>query len=174
MIDEYSAETTDSNTKENLLPVAHTDTTIDDVQDSEQAIIPPTGNNSTKEPKSESEKEESTEELPIYEATAAQIEYWHAYGGNVFLQTILREYDLDYSSQNVHAYNRFKIGMDIIRHVATFAVDDSHYYAIQFNEWNSALVNETQARLVLEKISEIRFATSRFEDFCGVPIERFD
>ena len=110
-------------------------------------------------------------ELPIYSATAAQIEYWHAFGCNGHLQTLLREYDLDYS--NPSAYNHFKIGMDEKRHVATFAIDDTHYYAIEFNKWNSAPVNKTQAREVLEKVSAIRIATRRFENFCGVEIERF-
>ena len=110
-------------------------------------------------------------ELPIYSATAAQIEYWHAFGCNGHLQTLLREYDLDYS--NPSAYNHFKIGMDEKRHVATFAIDDTHYYAIEFNKWNSAPVNKTQAREVLEKVSAIRIATRHFENFCGVEIERF-
>ena len=112
-----------------------------------------------------------TEELPIYSATAAQIEYWHACGCNGHLQTLLREYDLDYS--NPSAYNHFKIGLDEARHVATFAIDDTHYYAIEFNKWNSAPVNKTQAREVLEKVSAIRIATRRLENFCGVEIERF-
>ena len=116
----------------------------------------------------------ATKELPIYEATPAEINYWHASGSNVFLQTLLREYDLDNSSANVAAYNHFKIGLDEKRHVATFAIDDTHFYAIEFNKWNCAPVNKTRAQEVLEKISAIRIATSRFENFCGVEIERFD
>lgn len=116
----------------------------------------------------------ATEELPIYEATPAKINYWHASGSNVFLQTLLREYGLDNSSANVAAYNHFKIGLDEKRHIATFAIDDTHFYAIEFNKWNCAPVNKTRAREVLEKISAIRIATSRLEKFCGVPIERFD
>lgn len=115
-----------------------------------------------------------TKELPIYETTAAQIEYWHAYGDNVFLQKLLREYDLDCESPNVAAYNHFKIGLDEKRHVATFAVDETHYYAIKFNQWNSAPVNQVEALLVLEKISAIRFATRHFKNFCDVQIEYFD
>ena len=112
--------------------------------------------------------------LPVYKATHAEINYWHASGCNVFLQTLLREYDLDNSSANVAAYNHFKIGLDEKRHVATFAIDDTHFYAIEFNKWNCAPLNKARARGVLEKISAIRIATSRFENFCGVPIERFD
>ena len=115
-----------------------------------------------------------TEELPIYEATPAEINYWHAFGCNGWLQTLLREYDLDYASANVAAYNHFKIGLDEKRHVATFAIDDTHYYAIEFNKWNSAPVNKTQAQKVWEKVSAIRIATRHFENFCGVEIERFD
>ena len=116
----------------------------------------------------------TADDLPIYEATAAQIEYWHAFGSNGFLQDLLREYDLDYSSANVATYNHFKIGLDEKRHVATFAIDATHYLAIDFNQWNSASLDRTQARRVLEKISAIRFATRRFKDFCGFQIEYFD
>ena len=94
----------------------------------------------------------AAEELPIYEATAAQINYWHAFGNNVFLQTLLREYDLDDSSLNLHRYNRYKIGFDEKTHTATFAIDDTHYYAIDFNQWNSAPLDRTQACRVFEKI----------------------
>ena len=116
----------------------------------------------------------TTDDLPIYEATAAQINYWHAFGCNVFLQTLLREYDLDYSSPNVAAFNHFKIGMDEKRLVATFEIDDIHYYAIAFDEYNASPLNRNQARLVLEKISAIRIATSRFKAFCGFQVEYFD
>ena len=114
----------------------------------------------------------ATEELTIYEATAAQINYWHAFGSNVFLQVLLSEYDLDYSHPS--AYNHFKIGLDEKRHIATFAIDDTHYHAIGFNKWNTAPVNKKEARLVLEKISLIRTATSRFKNFCGFQVEYFD
>ena len=114
------------------------------------------------------------DELPIYEATPAQINYWHSFSNNGFLQTMLSEYDLDYASANVAALNHFKIGLDKTRHVATFAIDDTHYYAIQFNEWNTEPLDRTQARRVLEKICALRVARHRFEDFCGYQVERFD
>ena len=116
----------------------------------------------------------ATDELPIYEATPAQINYWHSYGSNVSLQTLLREYDLDHAAPNVAAYNHFKIGVDTRRHVATFAIDATHYLAIDFNQWNSAPLDRTQAQRILEEISAIRMATRRFKDFCGVQIEYFD
>ena len=116
----------------------------------------------------------ATEEITVYTATPAEINYWHASGCNVFLQTLLREYDLDNSSANVAAYNHFKIGLDEKRHIATFAIDDTHFYAIEFNKWNCAPVNKTRARDVLEKISAIRIATSRFKAFCGFQVEYFD
>lgn len=116
----------------------------------------------------------SADDLPIYEATPAQINYWHSYGSNVFLQTLLREYDLDHASPNVAAYNHFKIGVDTKSHRATFAIDATHYLAIDFNQWNSAPLDKTQAQRVLEEISAIRLATRRFKDFCGVQLEYFD
>ena len=114
------------------------------------------------------------DELPIYEATPAQINRWHSYSNNGFLQTMLSEYDLDYASANVAALNHFKIGLDKTRHVATFAIDDTHYYAIQFNEFNTEPVNREEARRVLEKISALRIERRRFKDFCGYQVEYFD
>lgn len=117
---------------------------------------------------------EPVEEITVYTATPAEINYWHAHGSNVFLQTMLREYDLNNSSENVAAYNHFRIGLDEKNHRATFAIDDVHYLAIEFNQRNCAPVDKTQARRVLEKICAIRIASSRFVIFCGIEIERFD
>ncbi len=96
------------------------------------------------------------EKLPVYEATTAQLNLWHASGCNVWLQAWLRRYDLDYYSFNLPAYNGFKIGFDDNRHVATFAIDETHYYMIQFNENNSAPVNSDDAESVLEEIQRLR------------------
>ena len=140
LIDNYSAETNN----DDCVVDTSTETTTDSsgVQDKEVTLAP----------------DDEEEELPIYTATPAQINYWHAFGCNVFLQTLLREYDLDNSSPNVHAYNRFKIGMDETRHVATFAIDETHYYSIQFDEWNASPVNRADAKKVLEKMAQLRDA----------------
>lgn len=104
--------------------------------------------------------DESTGELPptlpIYTATTQQLNRWHASGCNLFLQNLLREYDLDFSSYNLHAYDEFKIGFDDDRHVATFAVDETHYYIIRFNERNSAPANRDDAESVLAEIQRLR------------------
>lgn len=94
--------------------------------------------------------------LPIYEATTAQLNLWHVDGCNVWLQALLRRYDLDYYTYNLPAYDGFKIGFDDKRHVATFAIDETHYYMIQFNEFNSAPVNSDDAESVLEEIQRLR------------------
>ena len=114
------------------------------------------------------------EELPIYEATPKQIAYWHASGCHVFLLPLLREYELDPYPPNCHAFDHFQIGLDEKRHVATFALDATHYYAIQFNDRNTAPVNKAEAKRVLEKISELRYSRQYFKEFCGVMIEYFD
>lgn len=155
--------------------------------DDDEDVQSPTPLATVAEPEQEISAEAATEELatcemttataddlPIYEATAAQINYWHANGAHIFLQGWLREYDLDFASANVAAYNHFKIGMDFDRHVATFAIDETHYYLIQFDKDNVQPVNDTAAGCVLERISDIRFETGRLENFCGVQIERFD
>ena len=100
--------------------------------------------------------DDTQNELPIYEATAREINYWHAFGSNVFLQMLLRRYGLDYSAENVHAYNYFRIGYDEKTHRATFALDDTRFYAIDFNEYDAAPLDVQRARLVLEKVSQIR------------------
>lgn len=122
---------------------------------------------------------DDVDNLPIYEAPAAMIDYWHAFGDNGFLQMMLRRYALDYASPNVHAFNHFKIGLNETRHEATFAIDYAagktvRYYAIPFNKKNTAPIDKKQARRVLEKVSQLREARRRFENFCGVMIEQFD
>ena len=122
---------------------------------------------------------DNVDNLPIYEAPAAMIDYWHAFGDNVFLQMMLRRYALDYASPNVHAFNHFLIGLNETRHEATFAIDYAagktvRYYAIPFNEKNTAPIDKNQARRVLEKVSQLREARRRFEKFGEFMIEQFD
>lgn len=161
LIDEYSAETTNTLVielpAENSPPVVPIVPKVDisEVKSADVATAPNNG-------------------LPIYEATAKEINFWHANAPRVFLQALLRDYQLDISSPNVAAHNYFKVGFDTKAHRATFALDDIHYLAIEFNQWNSAPLDKTQARLVLEKICAIRIATRRFKTFCGVQIEYFD
>ena len=114
------------------------------------------------------------DELPIHEATPAQLDYWHAWGIPGLLKPLFREYALDDSSANVAAYNHFKIGLNAARHEVTFAIDDTHYLAIPLTEKNSAPLDDTKARRVLEKISRLRESRRRFENFCGFAIECFD
>ena len=99
--------------------------------------------------------EEQVDDLPIYEATPKEINYWHAFGSNVFLQNLLRQYDLDFSSENVQVYNYFKIGFDEKTHRATFAIDDTHYYAIAFDNYNASPLSSSDARKVLLKVNQI-------------------
>ena len=153
LIDEYSAETVDTS-------IAAPVQTFSPEEDSPIISV------------EEISADDSIDDLPIYEATAKEISYWHASGDNVFLQTLLRDYDLDYS--NSAAYNHFKIGLDEKRHVATFAVDNTHYYQIAFDEYNAAPLDRDEARRVLERISAIRYDIRRIENFCGFQIERFD
>ena len=114
------------------------------------------------------------DKLPVHTAPAAQIDYWHAFGSNGFLQTLLREYALDFAPANVHAYNHFKIGLNEARHEATFAIDDTHYLAIPFNATNTAPMDRQRSRRVLERVNQLREERRRFEKFCDVMIERFD
>lgn len=121
---------------------------------------------------------DNVDNLPIYEAPAAMIDYWHAFGCHLFLNMLLRQYALD-CAQNGSAHNHFKIGLNEIRHEATFAIDYAagktvRYYAIPFNEKNTAPIDKNQARRVLEKVSQLREARRRFEKFGEFMIEQFD
>lgn len=109
--------------------------------------------------------------LPLYEATTKELNYWHAFGCNGFLQDLLREYDLDHASP--HAFNHFKIGLDVKRHVATFAIDKTHYHVIHFDKYNAAPLSYAEAHRVLERISELRRQRSYRKDFCGYMLEYF-
>lgn len=113
-------------------------------------------------------------ELPIYEATTRELNKWHANGCNVFLQDLLREYELDFSSKNVAASSHFKIGYDYQNHRATFALDDTHFHAIEFNKYDAAPVDDDAARRVLERIAQLRQARSKRREFCGYMLEYFD
>lgn len=95
-------------------------------------------------------------ELPIYETTTRQLDYWHAFGSNLWLQMLLRQYQLDFSTYENRAFDEFRVGFDERRHVATFAIDETHYYTIQFNEKNSAPVNRDDADLVLKEIQRLQ------------------
>lgn len=115
---------------------------------------------------SEQENDSETEtqivlpiELPIYEAAPGQLDYWHAFGSNIFLQNLLRRYGLDFSSPNLHAYDKFKIGFDEKRHVAIFAISEKCYHIIQFNETNFTPVNFNDADLVLREIQRLYCST---------------
>lgn len=112
--------------------------------------------------------------LMLYEATPKDISYWHSYGYNTFLQDLLLQYDLNGYPPNQHAFDHFKIGLDKKRHVATFAIDATHYYIIQFDKYNAAPVDNAAARRVLEKISELRRQRSYKKEFCGFWFEHFD
>lgn len=95
-------------------------------------------------------------EFPIYETTTRQLDYWHAFGSNLWLQMLLRQYQLDFSTYENRAFDEFRVGFDERRHVATFAIDETHYYIIQFNKTNSAPVNRDDADLVLKEIQRLQ------------------
>ena len=95
------------------------------------------------------------EDLPIYEASHEQLEYWHAWGDNIFLQQFLARYDLDFY-KNVRDFNRFKIGLDVKTHRAIFVIDEPYYHKIQLDKFNSKPVNLSEAEKVIEKINKQR------------------
>ena len=103
-----------------------------------------------------SKVEEKSKEPEIYEATAAEINYWHAFSFKVSLQEFLRRYGLDYSGvANIRWYNQFKIGYDERRHAAIFALDDTHYYQIAFDSHDASPLDCVEAEKVMERIREL-------------------
>lgn len=137
IIDNALAETSDTSDNTETQSDDSFETQIDSAAETETQIVLPV-------------------ELPIYETTTRQLDYWHAFGSNVHLQMLLRWYELDFSTYENRAYDEFKIGFDEKRHVATFAIDETHYYTIQFNEKNSAPVNRADADLVLREIQRLQ------------------
>ena len=80
---------------------------------------------------------------------------WHAFGGLCELQDLLQEYDLGFGSCD-KAYNRFKIGYNVQEHYASFAIDETHYYKIQFTDYDSEPADKEFADRVLKKINSVR------------------
>lgn len=89
------------------------------------------------------------DDIKIFSATEAEINYWHAFGGLCFLQDLLREYNLDYGNA---AYDKYKIGYNEQEHAATFALDETHYYKIPFTSANGEVLDKDFADKVLRKI----------------------
>ena len=113
------------------------------------------------EPVTESEekifdnKKTSVDDLPIYTATSAEINLWHGYGSKCELQDLLQECNLGFGSRG-DAYNKFKIGYNVKEHYASFAINETHYYKIQFTEYDGEPINRKAAKKVLEKINAMR------------------
>ena len=95
----------------------------------------------------------SADDLPIYTATPKELNYWHAFGGLGELQNLLIEYDLGFGNS---AYDRFKIGYNKAEHFASFAIDETHYYKIQFTEYDGKPKDRDISEKVLKKIKSLR------------------
>ena len=100
-------------------------------------------------------KKNSVDDLLIYTATSAEINLWHGFGSKCELQDLLQECNLGFGSRG-DAYNKFKIGYNVKEHYASFAIDDTHYYKIQFNEYDGEPIDRQAAKKVLEKIKAMR------------------
>ena len=97
---------------------------------------------------------------PLYSATAAEINYWHAFGCNVFVQRFLANYDLDVY-HDVRTFDALRIGYDSQRRFVTFAVDESHYYRIELNG-NMRPIDLSAAETVLSTIQQLRLRRFSF------------
>ena len=93
------------------------------------------------------------DDVPIYTATAEEINYWHACV-NLHISHFLSRYDFDESSV---AFDSFKIGVDTESHAVTFALDETHYLKIRLNDTNVRPLDEEQAEKVLRKVNSMRF-----------------
>lgn len=101
----------------------------------------------------QADKDISGADLPIYTAAQGEIDCWHAFQSLCGLQVILRPFDLD---QHSGIKRWCKTGYDKKNHRAIFALDDTHYYSIQFTPTDGEPVNYEQAEKVLRKLNEIR------------------
>ena len=100
-------------------------------------------------------KKNSVDDLPIYTATTAEINLWHGFGSKCELQDLVQECDLGFGGRD-HAYDKFKVGYNQEEHYASFAIDDTHYYKIQFTEYDGEPIDRQAAKKVLEKINAMR------------------
>ena len=100
-------------------------------------------------------KNNSSEFLQIYTTTKDNLKYWHAFGSLCELQKLLQEYDFNFGNS---AYDQFKIGYSVEGHFASFAIDDTHYYKIQFTEYDGEPIDRKSAAAVFEKIKSLRTA----------------
>ena len=92
----------------------------------------------------------TTEDLILYEASAVQIDAWHVW--REFLRKFLHNADwllcaILYNS------GKFKIGLDRNRQRAIFAIDDTHYYAFDFDEVSGQPKNPEYAYRVLLRLN---------------------
>lgn len=121
---------------------------VDSVQDKDLALPP-------KESSGANQQKEFVphKTLALHTAKPNELNYWHAYSDNIFFQRFLAEHGLDFY-RNVRRFNKLQPGFDLKRHLAIFPVDDNHYYAIQFDDFNTAPVDSSEAEQVMAAIEK--------------------
>lgn len=103
------------------------------------------------------ESENVADDLPIFETAKEKINWWHAFGSHCPLQILLQEYELGWGSvYKDNAYGKFKIGYNTEEHFASFAIDETHYYKIQFTKYDGEPIDRQAAKKVLKKINAMR------------------
>ena len=97
----------------------------------------------------------ATDDLPVHEATRGQINAWHVWRDFYTLRQFLYQHDLNWYHK-IFSYDAFKVGLDRGRKLATFAIDDTHYLAFDFDETTGQAKDYAEACRVLAKINSLR------------------
>lgn len=105
------------------------------------------------------------DDIPIFATTAGQLRAWHIIGENFPpLWRYLHEFDRS-TYLSYLDYRFFNVGYNRAEHFAAFALDDTHYYRIQFDATDTYAVDPYEFRILsrLRKISMQLFAAVKFE-----------
>lgn len=86
--------------------------------------------------------------LKVFETTPSQIAAWQMWSHHYYLRRWLFEHDHEYYD-NFSDYREFRLGYDKLEHRAIFALDDTHFVAINFDNNEQLPVNRSLANLTI-------------------------
>ena len=94
---------------------------------------------------------EPPEGVKVYEATAEEIAYWHAFGGLCEVQDILRAHGMGYGSRQ---YDKLQTGYNEKNHEMTIALSANRYCKIPFTESDGEPLSEEKANSILTAVKK--------------------
>ena len=110
--------------------------------------------------------EYNDDDLPIYEATAEQLTAWHEKGErHLPLWQYLTADHLYFYSKICCDYRLFNVGYNFEEHFASFQLDETHYYRLQFDVTDTMPIDPNAGRLLprLHEITDKIFRSLKIE-----------